>query len=397
MGGMDLVRPLGLAGIRSAVVTRAGLPQCYSRFTQETIDIGDPWERPEELLERLMRFGLEQPEPPVLFYDRDGYVLFVSRHRDALAKAFRFAVAEETLLEDLVDKARFHDLAERLALPVPASRMIRPGGGSSPVAVDLAYPIIVKPLTRRDRDIAWVALGGSAKALRFDDPEALRSWWSQMETPSVDLLAQELIPGPESRIESYHVYVDGHGSVVAEFTGRELRTYPEEFGHSTAVVTNDAADVRSLGRELVGRLGLNGVAKFDFKRAPDGRLYLLEVNPRFSFWSHPGARAGVNLPALVFGDLVGLPRPAVKPARPGVTWCDLIPDAQAARASGVPIASWISWVLRSDAKAAIALGDPLPFLRGTLWRQRGIFLRKLTRLGRGSAARRAPETKSGAR
>src|SRR5215470_19812901 len=40
---------------------------------------------------------------------------------------------------------------------------------------------------------------------------------------------------------------------------------------------------------------LTGVAKPDFKRAPDGRLLLLEINPRFNLWHHLGAVAGVNL------------------------------------------------------------------------------------------------------
>jgi predicted ATP-grasp superfamily ATP-dependent carboligase len=190
-------------------------------------------------------------------------------------------------------------------------------------------------------------------------------------------VAQELIPGPESRIESYHVYVDREGNVVAEFTGQELRTYPVVFGHSASVVTTDADDVRTLGRQLVRRLDLRGVAKIDFKRAPDGQLFLLEVNPRFSFWSHPGAKAGVNLPALVFGDLTGVSRPRIPRARAGVSWSDMIPDAKAARASRASMAKWALWFLRCDTKSEIALDDPLPFIRGTLWRQRGLILRKL--------------------
>ena len=318
LGGMDLVRPLGLAGIRSAVVANPGFPQRFSRFTQQTIDLGDPWGRPEELVKRLVDFGARQPEPPVLFFDQDGYLLLVSRHREVLGQVFRMALADPTLVEDLVDKARFHALADRLALPVPAARLIHPGERSSPADVDLRFPIIVKPLTRRDRDFSWATLGASAKAVRIETPALLEAWWPRLASGSVDLLAQELIPGPESRIESYHVYVDEHGSVVAEFTGQELRTFPIEFGHSTSVVITDAEDVRDLGRHLVERIDLRGVAKFDFKRAPDGSLWLLEVNPRFSFWSHPGAVAGVNLPALVFGDLVGRPRPRVRSARPGV-------------------------------------------------------------------------------
>ena len=46
----------------------------------------------------------------------------------------------------------------------------------------------------------------------------------------MEVLAQELIPGPETCIESYHVYVDGEGEVVGQFTGKKIRTYPERFG-----------------------------------------------------------------------------------------------------------------------------------------------------------------------
>ena len=65
--------------------------------------------------------------------------------------------------------------------------------------------------------------------------------------------------------------------------------------------------------DVVARLGFRGVIKLDFKEDErDGCLYLLEANPRFNLWHHPGAIAGVNLPALVYSDLVspGSARPA---------------------------------------------------------------------------------------
>ena len=395
MGGMDLVRPLGLAHIQSAVVSRQGLPQCFSRFTRATIDIADLWERPERLAERLVRFGKARDQPPVLFFDQDPYVLFVSRYRETLGQAFRFAIASPSLVEDLVDKARFHALAERVDLPVPATRLIRPTEGCDPPALDLTFPIIVKP-THRDSHGFWMSFVGDAKALRVDTPDALDDLWPRLIGASTGILAQELVPGPELRIESYHVYVDEDGAVVADFTGRELRTYPSEFGHSTSVVTTDAADVRALGRRIIERLDLKGVAKVDFKRAPDGELFLLEVNPRFSFWSHPGAKAGVNLPALVFGDLTGKTRPTIRRAHAGVSWCEVMSDAKASRASGIPIVRWTSWLIRCQAKAAIAWDDPMPFLRGELWRHRRRFLGKVGRVvaqrarqGRGVAGTRA--------
>lgn len=191
--------------------------------------------------------------------------------------------------------------------------------------------------------------------------------WPSLAAGGMDLVAQELIPGPENRIESYHVYVDRGGGIAGEFTGRKIRTYPASCGHSTALEITDAADVTELGRGLIERLDLRGVAKFDFKRGPDGRLHLLEVNPRFNLWHHLGAVAGVNLPALVYADLAGLPRPAVARPRAGTRWCS-IRDLAAARAAGIPLTTWLPWALGCEAKSAIAWDDPMPFLRGALAR-----------------------------
>lgn len=365
MGSMDLVRPLGLAGIRSAVVTRPGSPALYSRFTETTFCREDFSECDEELVDDLVRFGTAQPEPPVLFYEEDAHLLMISRHRERLAQAFRFVIADPVLVEDLVDKARFQALAERLQLPVPATCRLHPAAGSTPADLDLRFPIIVKPLTRRAR---WDAFAGSHKALQVDTPAALRDLWPRLVAGGMELLAQQLIPGPETRIESYHVYVDARGCIGAEFTGRKIRTYPASCGHSTALEITDAADVTAQGRALVERLDLRGVAKFDFKRGPDGWLHLLEVNPRFNLWHHLAAMAGVNLPALVYADLTGSPRPVVRRAQAGARWCSMWKDLPAARADGMSLAKWLPWALRCEAKSAVAWDDPMPLLRSLLVR-----------------------------
>jgi D-aspartate ligase len=176
------------------------------------------------------------------------------------------------------------------------------------------------------------------------------------------------VPGAESRIESYHAYVDADGRVVGEFTGRKLRTHPPGYGYSTAITITRSHDVAALGREVAARLGMRGVAKLDFKRAPDGRLHLLEINPRFNLWHHPGALAGVNLPALVHADLAGLPRPAARLTDDGIRWCSLAHDWQAARANGIGLARWAAWAVACEGKSGFARDDPLPLVRAALWR-----------------------------
>jgi predicted ATP-grasp superfamily ATP-dependent carboligase len=184
----------------------------------------------------------------------------------------------------------------------------------------------------------------------------------------IDLLAQQLIPGAEAQIESYHCYVDRHGRIAGEFTGRKIRTFPLSYGHTTALEITAAADVQRQGRHIVERLGLTGVAKLDFKRDQAGALHLLEINPRFTLWHHPAAIAGINIPALVYADLTGTPRPATTSARTGVRWCRAWKDLPAARASGVPLTTWLPWMIGCEAKSALSWNDPMPVLRSTLHR-----------------------------
>ncbi|HKO98106.1 MAG TPA: ATP-grasp domain-containing protein [Pyrinomonadaceae bacterium] len=366
LGDMDLVRPLGIAGIDCAVAVQPGAPPRFSRYTRAVIDWASPWEEADTLVRNLIDFGKTQSEAPVLFYESDGELLLVSRYRKQLGEVFRFVVPDQTLVENLVDKERFQELAIRLSLPVPPARRLHPEGEFDTETLDLQYPVIIKPLTRRPE--LWRAVTPEGKALRLNSAAELARLWPKLAASGVEVLAQELIDGPETRIESYHVYVNDQGEIVGEFTGRKIRTFPVDYGDSTALITTDAPDVLSLGRELVHRIGLQGVAKFDFKRAADGTLFLLEINPRFNLWHHLGALAGVNLPALVFSDLTGQPRRDNGPASAGLAWCRVWQDVQAAKALQIPLRTWLAWAFRCDAKRLLAWNDPKPFVFAGFWR-----------------------------
>jgi predicted ATP-grasp superfamily ATP-dependent carboligase len=365
IGDADMVAPLVRAGVRCAVVAPRRDPVRRSRRVRY-LGWADPWDEPDALLRLLRAYAEGEPDAPVLYFQSDEAALFVSRHREQLAQRFRFHIADATSIDDLVDKFRFRALADRLGLPVPASGLLDTGTG--PVLdTALEFPIVVKPATRGDS--RWGDLERDQKALHVQDRTALEALWPRLESYGAPLLAQQLVPGPETSIESYHCYVDAAGDLVAEFTGRKVRTRPVAYGHTTALTTTDAGDVRELGRQVVTAVGLTGVAKCDFKRGPDGRLWLLEVNPRFNLWHHAGAVAGVNLPALVHADLTGAPRPPLSAATPGVCWMSMA-DLQAARASGMTLREWLAFAWRCPTRSNVAWDDPAPFLHLAVHRVR---------------------------
>jgi predicted ATP-grasp superfamily ATP-dependent carboligase len=197
-----------------------------------------------------------------------------------------------------------------------------------------------------------------------------------------DFLLQEAIEGGEECIESYHAYVRPGGQVMGEFAGRKLRTSPRRYGFSTCVEITDREDVLALGRSILEKIGFSGVVKIDFKREPStGRLHLLELNPRFNLWHHPGAVAGVSLPALVYQDCVepGSARPAGR-AKAGVRWMSAREDYRAMReyraAGELSFARWLGQLLTVTVNEGFLFRDPLPGLAGL----GGTLRRKVARL-----------------
>ena len=66
MGSMNLLRPVGLAGAPCVAVAPRNAPTAHSRFTRGVLPWEDFSDRTELLVERLVRFGEAQSEPPIL-------------------------------------------------------------------------------------------------------------------------------------------------------------------------------------------------------------------------------------------------------------------------------------------------------------------------------------------
>jgi D-aspartate ligase len=358
IGTADMVRALALAGVRCDLASPAGDPGRWSRTVGEWFDTDR-----EDVVDELIAHARALDERPALFVQDDWALLAVERRRGEVEEAFRAPLAPAGLVEEVIDQGRFQLLAERLDLPVPRGRVLR-AGETDPG--DLGWPFIVKPLAR---DAEWDARTDKAKALLVPNREAWRRLCERFAADGRDVLAQELVPGPESRIESYHAFVAADGAVLGEFTGRKVRTRPTQFGVSTALLTTDDGELREFGREAIARLGLTGPAKLDLKRDARGAIRLIEVNARFTLWAHLGAKAGVNLPGLAYAELHGARRGGLERARAGVGWCHPLQDLKTVREQGEPFARWARFAWASQARHALALDDPMPLLRGQVWRK----------------------------
>ncbi|MGB7423818.1 MAG: ATP-grasp domain-containing protein [Ornithinimicrobium sp.] len=170
---------------------------------------------------------------------------------------------------------------------VPASLILH--GTTYQDAVDaLGTPFIVKPRS---------GAGGRGFAV-VESPEAF------LGIPSDgSILAQEHLPGEEFSID---VLAQPDGHIVAAVPRRRDKV---DSGIAVAGRTVDDPDLVHFGRSVAQAIGVRTVVNVQAKRALDGSMALLEVNPRFPGTMSLTMAAGVDMPRLATGAAFGDPVP----------------------------------------------------------------------------------------
>src|SRR3990170_6952361 len=123
LGGLNIVRALGLAGIPVIIASsERRTPSMASRYCRGVIGLPPIAER-EAYVEALVRAGralaVQHGAPVPLFYDNDDRLALVQDCRAALAPHFALLLNEPELGDALLEKSRFQALAECCAPPVP--------------------------------------------------------------------------------------------------------------------------------------------------------------------------------------------------------------------------------------------------------------------------------------
>jgi D-aspartate ligase len=366
-GDMNLLRCFaGLDAPTEVVAWQPHEVTLSSRFARKQHLIAPPTDA-QRSLEDLERIGAAHSERPVLFYGTDDMLLLISRHRERLSRYFWFRMPDADLIEAVVDKNRFQQLCEARDLPVPPALACDASTPVERVLEKVGLPCAFKPSSH----IGWLRSRASAdkkprKALVARTRGELLELHQEIKRHTDAFVAQRYVAGGEDRIYSYHAYLDQGSEPLGEFAGKKIRTYPMEAGVSTYLELVKDPEVIRLGREASLALGLVGPVKFDFKRdASDGRLYLFEVNARFTLWCYLGAKCGVNLPRIAYADLVGQDLSLPSDYATGVRWLSFGNDLRAFVRDygphGMSVGEWLRSYRGQKVYDVFSWNDPMPF------------------------------------
>ncbi len=376
--GLNLVRPLGYAGIPVIGASPdAGSTVFKSRYCSLRCLLPALDQR-EALMETLVevgaklsdRFGRRIP----LIYGNDDWLELIQQNRDVLEQRFALVLNDPDVADSLIAKDRFGALARDRGVPVPQT--LSWGGNGPDSLVSHAGPVLVKPRMK----VAWehsAALirlfggGWACKARVFENGPAVHANPLAQQLRGL-LTFQEYVAGDDRSLWSFHGFADEAGTLLASFVGRKIRTFPALTGSSSYVELAHDEAVAAAGRDAVARFPLKGPFKIDFKRdARTGKLYVLEVNARYTLWNHLGACNGVNVPQIACDYLLDGRRPGAQAYGTEVRWLCLPLDYRSHRELAAKgrstLPGWIASLARSRRIYDVfSWSDPAPCVQA--WR-----------------------------
>jgi predicted ATP-grasp superfamily ATP-dependent carboligase len=202
-----------------------------------------------------------------------------------------------------------------------------------------------------------------------------------MTALNLEMLATEIIPGPDDLLCGYYTYVDEHGEPLFHCTKRKIRQYPVGFGTGTYHVTSWDPDVVKLGLEFLQGAGVRGMANVETKRDPrDGQIKLIECNYRFTAPNECMRIAGLDLALFVYNKLAGRAAVAPQTYRTGVRLWLPVEDARAflvlRRRGDITFLGWLASIAHPTHVPVFRWHDPKPSLHTGLRRARRLRRRR---------------------
>jgi predicted ATP-grasp superfamily ATP-dependent carboligase len=246
--------------------------------------------------------------------------LALSLYKEKISPYIAVPVANYNVFLKAWDKSQTFKIAMKNAVPCPATFCPQSLEEVTEISKKVDYPVIIKPRIT----------GGQGGIEYVNSPAELVAKYKTMhDKPSIPLmleytypLIQEYIPGEGCGF--YALFWDS--SPKAIFALRRIREYPLTGGPSSLRESISTPDIHELGIKVLKLLQWHGVAMVEFRRdSRDGKLKLIEVNPKFWGSLYLSIASGVDFPFLLYKLAIGQDVKPVMSYKTGVKARWLIP------------------------------------------------------------------------
>jgi D-aspartate ligase len=303
--GVVLMRDLAQRGLRVCCIDHNPAQPGFRTIYGKGYLCPNPEEAPREWVLFMRMLAANLGGKPVLISSADLFVTAIADHAAALAEYFVFAhsVASQALL---ATKKRQYELSESHGLPVPRTRFVTSLAEIVEFGNVARFPCLLKPVHFRD----WMRLPAGHPLLNekiaiADSKEDLVAKYQSAAEASGDLVAQEIIEGPDTAKLVYLACYAKSGLRLGHCMLRQLRTSPKDFGSASVVEPTVDEEADRLCDGFLRGMGYTGICEIELKRdSRDGQVKMIEANPRYSVTADAGKYAGLEMGWLHYLDLI---------------------------------------------------------------------------------------------
>lgn len=324
----------------------------------------------EELVEVLKELGPEFSRKSVLFPCSDTSVITVSQHRKMLKDWYHVALANEDVIDTLINKSKFYQYASENDLPIPITKFVSSLEDLNSSLSAFSYPCIVKPSYRSE---AWKANLKQKAYIINDDRQLLEQaqiLFKYVET----LIVQQIISGPDQNHVTGNCYYSIDNKPLVVYTSRKIRQWKPGVGQGCASESVIDESVAKYMQQLFSGIGYYGLGYLEMKRdEKSGQYYMIEPNiGRPTGRSAAAEASGVELIYTMYCDVLGLPLPENRVQTPyGAKWFHLEKDILAVLRGffrrELDLKTWIRSISGKKVYAIFSIKDPAPFIFNLLY------------------------------
>lgn len=352
---------------------------CISRFSRYVRRFAKCPDAGEEDL--LLKFLLDLAQTEdlrgwTIYPNDDETVRFLARHKEQLEEYYRITTPSWETVRFACEKKLTYELAEKCGIPTP--KTLYPRSVTELEQLEIEFPVIIKPSIKEP----FYSKTGK-KAIRIDSKRELINEYTRVVqlAGSGEIMVQELIPGGTENLFSVGSLYK-NGELLAGVVAWRLRQHPMDFGHATTYAeTVEIPELEELASRILEAMNYYGLSEVEFMRDPrDGQYKLIEINPRPWGWHTLALGAGVDLPYLLYRDMLGEEVKQNGTSVRQAKWIRLITDTPtvvtALLKGQLRFADYFNSLKGKKQFAVFSITDPMPFvvelfMLPYLWKRRG--------------------------
>ena len=292
VGGLAIARSLGKRGIEVTASSANKEAICFhSKYVKNKLIYPEPKDNLNFL--NWLKNQLSRKNYDVFFPIDEPILLAVAENIEKISRYIHLVMPELDTLQTAVDKSELTKFAIKHNLSVPKTYFYEElidfsDYDFSQIFEEIGSPIIIKPYT---------GAGAKGQVLVYAG-ENIREIFTANVANHGPCMIQEFIRGT---IYNAAFIFNSESKLRSTYIGKTVRQFPVSGGVSVCVETVVDNGVLEPCVKLLRRLGYKGVCMVDVIRdRVDGKVKILELNPRFYASICLPIAAGIDFPYLLY-------------------------------------------------------------------------------------------------